>query len=318
MNEFDLIRRFFAGQPQDALLGIGDDAALLQPTPGNVLAVSADMLVAGRHFLADADPYWLGHKALAVNLSDLAAMGATPRWVLLSLALPQADPDWLSPFSRGLFDLASRHGVSLVGGDTTRGPLTLSLQILGEVPLQAALRRDQARPGDDVWVSGWLGEAAAGLGHLLGEAPLPARYAPAALARLHAPTPRVALGLALRGISRCAIDLSDGLVGDLTHLCEQSRCGAELFWAEVAMSPLLQLLTEERRRQCVLAGGDDYELCFTAEPAARDALVALGRQLDLPLTRIGRIVVGQQVRVLDADGEEIMLTHKGFDHFDSP
>lgn len=318
MNEFELIRHYFHHHDQGALLGIGDDAALLQPTPGAVLAVSADMLVAGRHFFADADPFLLGQKALAVNLSDLAAMGARPRWFLLSLALPQADPDWLRRFSQGLFSVAEQYETALVGGDTTRGPLNLSLQIIGEVPAQLALRRDQARPGDDIWVSGMLGEAAAGLRHLQGEWRLPAPQADIALARLHAPQPRVALGLALRGISRCAIDLSDGLLGDLQHICERSSCGAELYWPDFLRSSVLQVLDEAAQRRCMLAGGDDYELCFTAAPDRRTQIEALSRQLQLPLTRVGRIVRGSSVTLLDADGKPIPHHLQGFNHFDSP
>lgn len=318
MNEFELIRHYFAGHDAGAVLGIGDDAALLQPTPGQVLAVSADMLVAGRHFFADTDPFWLGHKALAVNLSDLAAMGAMPRWFLLSLALPEADPDWLRRFSQGLFSVAEQHGVALVGGDTTRGPLNLSIQIIGEVPPALALRRDQALPGDDIWVSGWPGEAAAGLRCLLGELQLPPPLAAQAIARLHAPQARIGLGLALRGISRCAIDLSDGLLGDLQHICERSGCAAELWWPEMPLSPVLLALEENLRRRCLLAGGDDYELCFTAPQAQRDAVVALGQQLALPLARVGRMLAGTGVQLLDAAGLPIQHQLQGFDHFDSP
>ena len=226
MNEFELIRQYFQRPASNALLGVGDDAALLLPTPGRALAVSSDMLVCDRHFFADTDPYWLGHKALAVNLSDMAAMGARPRWFLLSLALPAVDKDWLARFSAGLFSLADAHEVSLVGGDTTRGPLNLSLQIIGEVSPEQALRRDQALPGDDIWISGQVGEAALALRHLQQQVTLPAADVEALLPRLQAPQPRVSLGLALAPYSRCAIDISDGLVADLGHICAASACAA--------------------------------------------------------------------------------------------
>ncbi|MFO1386248.1 MAG: thiamine-phosphate kinase [Chitinivorax sp.] len=315
MNEFELIRQYFQRPASNALLGVGDDAALLLPTPGKALAVSSDMLVCDRHFFADTDPYWLGHKALAVNLSDMAAMGARPRWFLLSLALPAVDKDWLARFSAGLFSLADAHEVSLVGGDTTRGPLNLSLQIIGEVSPEQALRRDQALPGDDIWISGQVGEAALALRHLQQQVTLPAADVEALLPRLQAPQPRVSLGLALAPYSRCAIDVSDGLVADLGHICAASACAAEIVLSALPLTPLMCSLDPDLALQLILAGGDDYELCFTAAPVHADALVRLSQQLGLALTRIGRIVPGSGVRVLQADGQPLSHVFKGFDHF---
>jgi thiamine-monophosphate kinase len=315
-SEFDLIARYFARPSRSARLGVGDDAALLSPAPGHELAISTDMLVAGRHFLPDADPYWLGHKTLAVNLSDLAAMGATPRWALLALALPEADEAWLDRFSQGLFDLADRHGVELVGGDTTRGPLNLCITILGEVKAGLALRRDGARPGDDIWVSGELGGAALGLRHLLGEMVLADDEAEACLRRLHAPAPRVALGQALLGVAAAAIDVSDGLLADLGHILERSGVGAEIGLGRLpAAAAVAARLDHPRARQCLLAGGDDYELCFTAPPDRREAVEQTGRRAGVAVTRVGQITGQTGLRVRDADGEAIHIKVSGYDHF---
>src|SRR5574340_1342292 len=251
MTEFDLIRRFFTRATPGALLGVGDDAALLQVEAGNVLAVSTDMLVSGTHFLPDADPFLLGHKALAVNLSDLAAMGAAPRWATLAVALPEADEAWLAQFSAGFFALADQHGVELVGGDTTRGPLNLCVTIFGEVPAQLALRRSGARAGDEVWVSGTLGDAALALAHLQGRIALSDAEFAACAPALHRPQPRVALGLALRGIASSAIDISDGLLADLGHILDASQLGAQLDLAALRSSPtLLGYMQQPLFRQC--------------------------------------------------------------------
>jgi thiamine-monophosphate kinase len=297
-------------------LGVGDDAALLRAAPGMELAVSTDMLVAGTHFFADADPRRLGHKTLAVNLSDRAAMGAVPRWALLSLALPAADPAWLRGFSAGLLALARKHGVDLVGGDTTRGPLNLCVTVIGEVPRGKALRRDRARAGDDVWVSGRFGDAALAVAHRARRV----RLAPAELARcaraLDRPQPRLALGVALRDVARAAIDVSDGLSADLGHICERSGLGAQVWIDRVPRSRVVdRFLATALGREVLLAGGDDYELCFTAPVGARDRIVSIGKRLRLPLTRIGSMRRGRGVRVLDASARLIRARRRGFDHF---
>ena len=316
MSEFDLIRRHFTRPTPSALLGVGDDAALLQVSEGNVLAVSTDMLVSGTHFLPDADPFLLGHKTLAVNLSDLAAMGAIPRWATLAIALPKADEAWLGQFSAGFFFIAQQHGVELVGGDTTRGPLNLCVTIFGEVPAQQALRRSGAQAGDEIWVSGRLRDAALALAHLQGRIALSDTGLAACLPALHQPQPRVALWLALRGIASSAIDISDGLLADLGHLLEASQAGAEIELAALPLSPTMQgHMSQPLARQCVLSGGDDYELCFTAPAARRAELAEISARLDLPLTRIGKIVAGRGCIVRDASGNPLDIETGGYDHF---
>jgi thiamine-monophosphate kinase len=293
---------------KNALVGVGDDCALLRPEVGLELAVTTDMLVEGRHFLPGADPRALGHKSLAVNLSDLAAMGAAPKWMLLAIGMPTVDEAWLAAFSAGLFALAARYGVDLVGGDTTRSPQrTITITAIGEVPASVALYRAGARPGDDVWVSGELGGAARGLA--------PPANAEAAK-RLHEPEPRVELGERLRGMANAAIDVSDGLAGDLGHILERSRVGAVLEYERIPRSAAFRnLKNAELERDCVLSGGDDYELLFTAASARRADLEALGRELGLPLARIGAIQSGDaRLTVLDADGKA-MNFKPGFDHF---
>jgi thiamine-monophosphate kinase len=343
MSEFDLIRRYFTRATPSALLGVGDDAALLQASDGNVLAVSTDMLVSGTHFLPDADPFLLGHKTLAVNLSDMAAMGATPRWATLAIALPPkdgggADEAWLEKFSAGFFALAQQYRVELVGGDTTRGPLNLSVTIIGELLASQALRRSGAQIGDEIWVSGCLGDAALALAHLQGDIVLGKAEFAACAPRLHQPQPRVALGIALRGIATSAIDISDGLLADLGHILEASLVGAEIEFALLPVSavlrtcltpPSLPLSGEEScippdkgrlggvelLQQCVLSGGDDYELCFTAPRSRHADLLSIAAKLDLPLTTIGKIVAGRECIVHDASGHPIKLESSGYDHF---
>jgi thiamine-monophosphate kinase len=310
-SEFEIIRRHFSRPARSALLGVGDDAALLRPRAGTTLAVSTDMLLSGRHFLPDADPQALGHKALAVNLSDLAAMGADPRWALLAIALPRATEKWIAAFARGFFRLARRFGTELIGGDTTRGPLVISITVIGEVPRALALRRDAARAGDDVWLSGATGEAALGLAHLKGRVRLAAPARAQCLRRLHAPEPRIALGRALRGLARSAIDVSDGLLADLGHIAQASGVAAELRWEDI---PRARAIRECRNaalaKECLLAGGDDYELVFTAPRPNRSRIEALGAR------RIGTIVRGRPgVRVLDARGRVVPTPRAGFDHF---
>jgi len=302
-SEFELIQRYFSRPARHALLAGGDDAALLRPDAGAELAVSTDLLLEGRHFAKGADPRLLGHKALAVNLSDMAAMGATPRWATLAIALPAADEAWIAAFADGFYALAARYDVDLIGGDTTRGPLTLCVAIMGEVPAGLALMRGGARPGDDIWVSGELGGAALAL-----EQPDNA----AAAKRLHQPEPRVELGERLRGVASAAIDVSDGFAADLGHVLERSGVGALVHYA---MLPGVRTGDAALDAQCTLAGGDDYELIFTAEQRARSALEALAAELDLPLRRVGAIQARPtRLVVLDAAGQPMTLP-PGYDHF---
>lgn len=323
LSEFELIRRYFdkaaraGGRPAPGVgLGIGDDCALLRVSPGMELAVSTDMLVEGRHFSAGTDPFKLGHKCLAVNLSDLAAMGAAPRWATLALALPSANEQWLERFSAGLFALAGRFEVALVGGDTTRGPLTISITIMGEVPSGLALYRAGAKPGDEIWVSGELGGAALGLVHTLGRARLDDADADAMLARLHEPEPRVLLGERLRGLASSAIDLSDGFAGDLAHILERSSAGALVHFVQLPRPAVFARLgNAELERNCVLSGGDDYELLFTAPQARRSEIESVGAELGLALSRVGYVQKGEpRLVLLDAQGNA-MPAPGGFDHF---
>ena len=320
MTEFELIRRFFTHRTPGARLGVGDDAALVRARAGKELAIAADMLVEGRHFLAGADPKRLGHKALAVNLSDMAAMGATPRWATLALALPRVDSRWLAAFARGFMTLARRHRVDLVGGDTTRGPLAICVQIVGEVPAGQALRRDGATPGDDVWVSGRLGEAALALAQMEGRIRVPPRERRAFEQRLHAPTPRVALGVALRGIAHSAIDISDGLLADLGHICERSRVGASIEWEALPATPAARALAQtDAGAQALLAGGDDYELCFTASARRRSEVLRAAERARTEVMLVGRIVrrrrAAAAVEVLDSIGKPLRIRRRGYDHF---
>jgi thiamine-monophosphate kinase len=315
-SEFDIIRRYFTRPAPRAEVGVGDDCALVKVASGVELAISADMLVCGQHFFADADPLKLGHKALAVNLSDMAAMGAVPRWAMLCLALPEPDEAWLEGFSRGFFALTQEYGLDLIGGDTTRGPLNICVQILGEVPEGQALRRDRAKPGDEVWVSGTLGDAGLALAHAHGRIELSPEDAAACFAQLDMPQPRVALGLALRSIATSAIDISDGLVADLGHILESSGVSADVEFSALPVSAAgARHLPGEIAQQAVLAGGDDYELCFTAPAALATEVATLARRLRMPLTRIGRIAAGSGLRIYDAGGNPLSIGVGGFDHF---
>ncbi len=319
LSEFEIIRRFFTPRARSAVLGVGDDAAIVRARRGIDLVVTTDLLLGGRHFRRDADPRHIGHKALAVNLSDIAAMGGKPRWATLALAIPAADARWLAAFSRGFMRLARRHGVDLIGGDTTRGPLAICVQVIGEVPAGRALRRDGARPGDDVWVSGQLGSAALVLAGAAGRVALSARERRRLEPRLHLPTPRIALGIALRNIARSAIDISDGLLADLGHVCERSGVAAVVELERIPCSETLRRrLARSAARAALLSGGDDSELCFTARRGARERIARVSRRLRLPLTRIGTIVPrrrGASVTVLGRDGRALAPGRTGFDHF---
>lgn len=321
-GEFALIARHFTRAPRDprVLLGVGDDAALVVPAPGAELVLAVDMMVEGRHFLPGTDPEGLGHKLLAVNLSDMAAMGASPRWALLAVALPDADDAWLAAFARGLYALADAHGVSLVGGDTTRGARALSLTIAGEVPAGQALRRAGARPGDDVWVSGTLGDAMLALAALQGRTVLDGAALDRLRGRLERPAPRVALGIALRGLATAMLDVSDGLTGDLAHVLDASGAGARIDLARVPCAPELAQRLQGAERPlalaCLLAGGDDYELCFTARNADRERVAAAGRSCGVPVARIGKVTPPEAGLVVrDERRAPLPALPRAFDHF---
>ena len=325
MGEFDLIARYFKRPARRAVLGIGDDCALLQPTPGCQMAISTDMLVEGRHFFPDVDPFSLGHKALAVNLSDLAACGSRPLAFTLALALPQADAAWLEPFSRGLLALADAHHCELVGGDTTKGPLNICITVFGEVPVvdgrSQALLRSGAKVGDDIYVSGTLGDARLALECLRAKWVLPQALFAQARQRLEAPTPRVALGLALRGIASAAIDISDGLLGDLGHVLAASGVGGCIDTSQTSGlmacggAALDAAVTPKAQLGCILAGGDDYELAFTAPPGARDAVQNAAAASATRVTRIGQIQTAAGLRLVDAQGAPMSNHYPSFDHF---
>ena len=333
MGEFDLIATYFKRPVRQALLGVGDDCALLQPTPGTHLAISSDMLVEGRHFLSTVSPDRLGHKALAVNLSDLAACGATPRAFTLALALPRVDTTWLAGFSKGLFALADAHGCELIGGDTTQGPLNICITVLGDVPVvngkSQALLRSGARVGDDIYVSGTLGDARLALEVFRGHQQVPASVFEQARLRMEQPTPRVALGQALRGIASAAIDVSDGFLGDLHHVLQASQVGARIdtddaihliaaravsTWATAGFDPKMD---DSRALQWVLAGGDDYELVFTAALADRARVAQAAAQAATPVTRVGAIEAAPGIRLVDSRGNSVNGHFPSFDHFKS-
>ena len=316
--EFALIDRHFtrAARRADVVLGVGDDGALLQPPAGSWLVLTTDTMVCGTHFLPTDDPEALGHKLVAVNLSDLAAMGADPAWLTLALTLPEIDHDWLAAFASGLFGLADAVGAELVGGDVTRGPLTLTLQAAGTVPAGMALRRDGARPGDGVYVSGTLGDAALALDLRLAGASLPVPLAVPLAARLDRPSARLALGRALRGQASAAIDVSDGLLADLGHLCARSGVGAEIDLSRLPRSEAFVAAARgELDADKPLNGGEDYELCFTLPAGQADAVSALIQAGGCPITRIGRISATPGVRCRDATGRLVAPSRAGFDHF---
>ena len=316
-SEFDLIRRHFTRPTRHTDLAVGDDAALLRAQPGMQLAVSTDMLVAGTHFFADTGPEDLGWKTLAVNVSDLAAMGATPRWAFLALALPGADEAWIAAFARGFFACADAHGVDLAGGDTTRGPLTLSVTIIGEVPQGEAITRAGGKAGDDLWVSGQPGMAALGLAALRGETQLSTAGRAACIAALQRPQPRIALGLALRGVATAMLDVSDGLLGDLDHILEYSGTGAIIDVGALPLAALRETGADEAlARRCLLGGGDDYELLFAAPAARRADVDAISASLGLALHRIGALTSEPATLWLrQGDGRLVPGTRSGYDHF---
>lgn len=317
LSEFNLITRYFTRPNhanQQVALGIGDDCALLRPSTGMQMAISSDMLVEGRHFFPNANPYQLGHKCLAVNLSDLAAMGAKPVAFTLALSLPQASPTWLAEFSAGLFALADTHNCTLIGGDTTKGPLTICITIFGEIPTGQALLRNAAQVGDDIWVSGTLGDAKLALAAYQNELNLDSTSLADAAIRLHTPTPRVTLGLALRDVASAAIDISDGLVGDLGHILQASKVGAVLDADALPFGTNLAQQPQALRYQYALTGGDDYELCFTAPITQRDTVLAAARNTATPVTRIGVIEATSGLRLVNTHGP-VVIPGNSFDHF---
>jgi thiamine-monophosphate kinase len=319
MGEFDLIARYFTRPSRHAVLGVGDDCALLHIQAGMQLAVSSDMLVQGRHFLPTTPAAGLGHKALAVNLSDLAACGAKPVAFTLALALPSIDEHWLAGFSKGLWDLADAHGCELIGGDTTQGPLNICITVMGEVPPGDALLRQHAQVGDDIYISGTVGDARLALEVFKGTVSLEAAHFEAARLRMDRPTPRVELGLGLRGVANAAIDVSDGLLGDLGHIVQRSKVGAviDTAWVQdsAAISEAMQSISFNKRLDFALAGGDDYELLFTAPPDQADAVLEAGEQCGVSITCIGRITPVAGVQVLDLQGLPMSRRFASFDHF---
>jgi len=318
MGEFELIERYFKRPARQAAVGIGDDCAVWTPRPGHQLAFSADMLVEGRHFLSTVSPRSLGHKALAVNLSDLAACGATPRAFLLSLSLPTADDMWLSEFSQGLLSLADVHACELIGGDTTRGPLNIAITVMGEIPNGQSVLRSTARTGDDIYVSGHLGDARLALEVFRGRLSVPQAVFDLARARLETPTPRIALGTDLRGLATAMADVSDGLLGDLGHILNASGVGAQLNVSTLSQLMLTRQAWDCPREcwlRCVLSGGDDYELVFTAPPASQHAVEAAALSSGTPITRIGRVTPDCGLVLMDDNGEVLQPEFSSFDHF---
>lgn len=318
MSEFDLIARYFTRPVRHSALtlGVGDDCALLQPRAGHELAISTDMLVEGRHFFSDADANALGHKSLAVNLSDLAAMGAEPLAFTLALALPSIDENWLSAFSKGLFALADQHNIALIGGDTTKGPLTMSITVFGGIPTGQALRRNRAQAGDDIWVSGTLGDARLALSAIQGKLVLETHAFNQAAVHLHRPTPRIALGMALRDVAHAAIDISDGLLGDLQHVLKQSNVGATLQADDLPLGEILKSTqTTTVCHEFALNGGDDYELCFTAPTTKREAVHQAATKANTVVTRIGQITAAREINILNAAGEALAISSNSYDHF---
>ena len=313
-SEFDLIARYFTRPAPNAMLGVGDDAALVTVAPGMELAVSTDTLVEGTHFFADADPLLLGWKSLAVNVSDLAAMGAEPKFATLAITLPQVQEPWLAEFSEGFFECARQYGVDLIGGDTTKGPLSITITIMGETPKGGALRRSGARISEDIWVSGQLGNAALGLAALQGK--IGREGLEACITALHAPQPRVELGLALRNRASSAIDISDGLLADLGHILERSGVGADIKFDLIPRSTLLAAqMDSDLGRFCLLAGGEDYELCFTASPRMEPQLLEIADKLKIRLTRIGKTSAEKGLRLLDGRSKPMTIDFTGYDHF---
>jgi len=316
-SELELISRYFTRAAPAGLLGVGDDCALFPVPAGEQVATSTDLLLEGRHFFPDVDPRALGHKSLAVNLSDLAAMGARPIGCVLGLALPRLDEPWLAAFAEGFHALAAAHGCPLIGGDTTRSAhdLAISVTVFGAVPAGQALRRDAAQAGDDIWVSGELGAADVAYRLLDGQYPANDALLAATRAALEWPQPQVALGMALRGIAHAAVDLSDGLLQDLGHILTASRLGARLEYDRMPVAAAVAALDDAPRRRAVLGGGDVYQLCFTAPAAQREAVQAAARAASAQVTLVGQTLAQSGLQVLDGQGRPLADLPGGFDHF---
>lgn len=318
MNEFELIRRFFARQPArraDVIVGIGDDAAVLEVPPDQQLVTSTDTLNAGIHFPLATEAFAIGHKCLAVNLSDLAAMGATPAWFTLNLSIPQVEPAWIDAFCQGLFALADEYNMQLVGGDTTRGPLAITITAHGLVPRGQALLRQGARAGDLVYVTGQLGDAGLGLLQHSGSLQLLEAERAQVLRRLDLPTPRVWEGQALRGLASSCIDISDGLAADIGHVLAASGVGARLDFTSLPLSPVYRRYLPQLGWELALTHGDDYELCFTLPVAQQEALQQMAARLSCGFTRIGEIQIQPGLRMLDKAGTALHVRAAGHDHF---
>lgn len=315
LGEFEIIDKYFTRSPRRAAVGVGDDCALIDVDPGMRLAVSCDMLVEGRHFLSTVAPERLGHKALAVNLSDLAACGAEPLGFILALALPSADEAFIAPLARGMLALADEYRVELIGGDTTAGPLNICITVLGQVPPEQALLRSGARPGHDIWVSGRLGDARLALEVFRGHAVLPGSSFEEVRRAMECPVPRVGLGIALRGVATSAIDLSDGLLGDLGHVLQRSGVGATIDVDALPRGAILRSQPTALQHECVLAGGDDYELLFTAPRSRREEVLQAAVQARVAVTPCGVIEAGDELRVVDGNGAPVDAPRRGFDHF---
>lgn len=318
LGEFALIRKYFNEQLAPDILGVGDDAARLPIAPGEQLVVCKDLLIEGRHYFPDVDPRALGHKSLAVNLSDLAAMGAKPLGCLLGLGIRQPDEEWLNGFSKGLLDLAHKWNCPLVGGDTVKVSVdgVISVTALGLLPSGSkGLLRNSAKVGDDIWISGYLGAAHVALLGLKSEIRLDEPLLQELRVALEWPQPRLDLGQALLGVAHSAIDISDGLLQDLNHVLEASNCGATIWADSLPLHPALRGMSTDLVLQAALVGGDVYELCFTAPPEVHDRVVMVGQLLGIPLTRVGSIDAGSGLRVVDAQGQRLQFESYGFDHF---
>lgn len=319
MTEFDLIKKYFSTQLEhraDVKVGIGDDAAVVTVPSGYELVITTDTSVAGVHFLVDTPAYDIGYKSLAVNLSDLAAMGANPAWITLSLTMPEANENWIQEFCAGFFTLANRFQVQLIGGDLTKGPLSITIQAMGFVPQRQALLRSTAKPGDLIYVTGTLGDAGLALNHLRGEIELRRDYELMAVQRLHQPEPRIATGLALVGVAHAAIDISDGFAADLNHILAASHVGAKIYVDKLPLSDALtHTLTRENAIALALTAGDDYELCFTLPANQHEKIEKILATIPCRYTCVGEITKNKGLELYYADGKKYVGTTKGFEHF---